>query len=601
LKKDTNRILTFLSSISLLLITYGLFELKGIPPEGYVASIYDQLPLRLYLILLFCYFSSCILVLSYRKTPAIIILLLIHFTVLIIPYMLGYVSIGRYGEFSYMGLAENNGFFDISGSSAISTLSPTGPLLVLPLDLISGLGAQTLYHFLPIFFSIQFIAGMFMLCRTYMLREKLVGLTLLSSFLLYFWRFQFSVFPYYLSFCMIPIYLFVLKKALSDKNRTMLISFLFMITLLPLAHPFIFVYIICFSLLLMFSGKILNRGRHLSKIFFDILVEDNVSNSNGRKVVFLSILTFTSGSILFCAKYASRFSQILPHDFSRHVGTLSVTGLTNVLEIESNLEFIHYFNLYYGKYYIPLIFIVINSIIVWQNRKRFCHHFIHTYPSFLVLYVGSFFIEWGFLLNPFNPYPAERFANLSFIIFAQIPLLAYSLYIIFLRKGNVLGFASVVLILCLLWTFGFFSCFSSPYTDGVSEGVSQNEVRGMQWLSRVKTTPDCVISYEDKNMGNAVLSGSTSNLKNSDLIPFETSSGFMSVPKYYSEDIIHLKNSSENEPFYFVVTTFSKDLSLNESRSETQTSVGNVFIPPESYPLRKIYDSLNIEIYEHAA
>lgn len=151
LQKGTNRILSLLTSISLLLLVYGLFVLEEIPVEGYAASIYDQLPLRLYLILLFCYIFSCILVLSCRNKKTIIILLLIHFTVLMIPYMLGYVSIGRCGEFSLMRLTER-GLFDHPGSSVISNLSPTGPLLVSALGLVSGLGRQTLSYFLPIFF-----------------------------------------------------------------------------------------------------------------------------------------------------------------------------------------------------------------------------------------------------------------------------------------------------------------------------------------------------------------------------------------------------------------------------------------------------------------
>ncbi|AKB30451.1 hypothetical protein MSSIT_3732 [Methanosarcina siciliae T4/M] len=600
MQKGTNQILSLLTSISLLLLVYGLFILEEIPVKGYAASIYDQLPLRLYLILLFCYISSIILVLSCRNKKTIIILLLIHSTVLMIPYMLGYVSIGRYGEFSLMGLAENRGLFDHPDSSVISNLSPTGPLLVSALDLVSGLGRQTLSYFLPILFSIMFITGMYMLCRTYISREKLVGVVLLSSFLLYFWHFQFSTFPYYLSFCMVPIYLFVLRKAILDENRKMLISFPFMIALLPLAHPFIFAYLICFSLLLIVINEILDEKRDITKIFgFNVPAKDAVFILQGKKVLFLFFLTLILGSVLFW-NYASRFSQTLPPDLSWHIQTLSVTSLTSMLGVESNLEFIHYFNLYYGKYYIPLIFIIINSVITWQNRKRFCHHYIHTYSYFLILYVVSFFLELVFLLNPFIHYPAERFVNLSFIIFAQIPLLAYSLYIIFLRKGHILGLASVILILGLLWTYGFFSCFSSPYTGGISEGVSQNEATGMQWLSSTKAVTGFPISEEGENIENKFISDSTGNLKDSDSFYAEISPGFVYIPGHYFESTAYLKNSSENDPWYFVVTTFSKELRKNKLEVETSDYVGNAIKLPERNSTCKIYDSLNIEIYAYS-
>src|SRR5690606_29379748 len=127
LPKTTNNILNLVTLISLLLLVYSLFILRGIQPEGYTANIYEQLPFNFYLTLLLCYLSACVLLLAYRKMSAVLILFLVHITVLITPYMLGYVSIGRGEEFSYIGLAEQSPLCDLS---SFSSLSPTGPLLV---------------------------------------------------------------------------------------------------------------------------------------------------------------------------------------------------------------------------------------------------------------------------------------------------------------------------------------------------------------------------------------------------------------------------------------------------------------------------------------
>src|SRR5450759_3010182 len=129
LSKITNNILNLVASMSLLLLVYSLFILKGIQPEGYTINIYEQLPFHFYLTLLFCYLFACALLLAYRKMSAVLILLLVHITVLIIPYMLGYVSVGRGDEFSYIGLVGD------SGLSGLSNLSPTGPLFVSALAL----------------------------------------------------------------------------------------------------------------------------------------------------------------------------------------------------------------------------------------------------------------------------------------------------------------------------------------------------------------------------------------------------------------------------------------------------------------------------------
>jgi hypothetical protein len=260
---------------------------------------------------------------------------------------------------------------------------------------------------------------------------------------------------------------------------------------------------------------------------------------------------------------------------------------------------VHLFNLYYGKYYIPLIFILINSVIVWQNRKRFCHHFVRRYPRFLALYIATFFLELAFLLNPFIPYPPDRFANLSFIIFAQIPLLGYSLYIIFLRKGYTLGLISALLVLCLLWTLGFFTCYSSPHTGGISEAISQNEVEGIQWLSGVKETHPYVM-YSADNEGNSILPEilNSNASREAQLSEFPQKSLYASI--FDSEDNTYIEKAAEKEPFYVVETTFSKALTRAQGPNESASAGRNTLKVQADHPVHKIYDSLNIEIYEHA-
>jgi len=597
LSKITNNILNLVTSISLLILVYSLFILREIQPEGYTVDIYEQLPFDFYLALLLCYLSACVLLLAYRKMSAVILLLLVHITVLVIPYMLGYVSIGRGEEFSYIGLAGHSSLCDLSG---FSNLSPTGPLLVSALALISGLKTSALSYFLPVFFSIIFITGMFLFYRIFMSREKLVSVAFLSSTILYFGHFQTSAASYYLTFCLLPLYLLVLRSALSDKNRAMSVCLLFMIPLIPLAHPFIFAYLVCFSLSLTFSSKMLKPG-FLRKILSLNSLSSGTTHFAGRKMPLFIFLSFTSGGFLLCTKYAPQLFGTFTSDFILRAKTLVTASLSTVPKTENGfLEFVHLLSLCYGKYYIPLILIMINSVIVWQNRKRFCHHFVRRYPRFLLLYIATFFMELAFLLNPFIPYPRDLFANLSFIIFAQIPLLGYSLYIVFLRKGYTLGLCSAVLVLCLLWTLGFFTCFSSPYTDGVSEAISQNEAQGIQWLSGVRETYPYVMSPTNPD-GSSILPEILGSDKNQTAELSESSQKPLYTSKNDFKDGVSVEKAAENEPFYVVETAFSEALSARAQGSD-ETSVstgGNILKAQTGYPVYKIYDSLNIKIYEH--
>lgn len=520
---------------------------------------------------------------------AVLILFLVHTIVLITPHMLGYVSIGRGDAFSYLGLAGQG-----CKLSGFSNLSPTGPLFVSALAQISGLETSALSYFLPVFFSIIFITGMFLFYRLFMSREKLVLTAFLSSLIPYFGHFQTSAIPYYLCFCLIPLYLLVLRNAISDKNRAMAVCLLFMIPLIPLAHPFIFAYLACFSLFLAFSSKILKPGFLHKTLSFNSFLS-NASHPAGRKMPMFVFLSITSIGFLICAKYILQFFNISSSNLILRAKTLVTVGFSTFPSNENGFfEFVHLLNLYYGKYYIPLIFILINSVIVWQNRKRFCHHFVRRYPRFLVLYIVTFFLELAFLLNPFISYPLDKFENLSFIIFAQIPLLGYSLYVIFLRKGYTLGLGSAVLVLCLLWTLGFFTCFSSPYTGGVSEAISENEAGGIQWLSGVSENYPYIMSCTDKD-GIITQSGiiSPAGLAKVSQNPLYAS-------KNDSKEGIYVEKAAEKEPFYIVGTTFAEAARAQKS-NETSVSKGekNSLKAQAVCPAHKIYDSLNIEIYEH--
>ena len=378
----------------------------------------------------------------------------------------------------------------------------------------------------------------------------------------------------------------------------MVVCLLFMITLLPLAHPFIFTYLVCFALLLTFAGKAMQSGLLKKIVSFKDLTQDSLSISSGRIVPLFIFLSFTSGSFLLCAKYASGFFDIFLPVLSWRIETLTSEGFATIPSMEPGIfEFMHLFNLYYGKYYIPLIFVVINTVIVWQNRKRFCHHFVRRYPRFLFLYIASFFLELGFLLNPFIPYPPDRFANLSFIIFAQIPLLGYSLYIVLLRKGYTTGLGATILVLGLLWTLGFFSCFSSPYAGGISEAIAQNEVEGIQWLVGAKASDPYVMSSGEK-VGYTYSGNSADSPGQYDAFP-ERSTISRSAPANRPEDVNSLTNYGTNGPFYLVVTTFS-EVNLEKSGPDMgYSSAGNSSETQDNKPLYKIYDSLNIKIYRH--
>ena len=98
-----NQIFTLLSILCLVLLSRNLFILRAILPVGYVVNIYSIFPLSFYLSLITCYFIATFLVLNGKKIIGTLILCLNHIEILIIPYMLGYYSMGRADDMSYIG------------------------------------------------------------------------------------------------------------------------------------------------------------------------------------------------------------------------------------------------------------------------------------------------------------------------------------------------------------------------------------------------------------------------------------------------------------------------------------------------------------------
>jgi hypothetical protein len=161
-------------------------------PLGYVVDIYSVLPFSLYGALILCYLISSIVLLSGQgivKKFGILLLILNHMVVLLIPYMLGYYSMGRYDDMSYIGE-----YLHISKFGSINNdwdIYPGSLVFGAVLSIISGLPANGAAFVMPVVFSFIFIGGLFLCCRFFLKDDMLVNIAILSSFILYLGSYNF--------------------------------------------------------------------------------------------------------------------------------------------------------------------------------------------------------------------------------------------------------------------------------------------------------------------------------------------------------------------------------------------------------------------------
>src|SRR5659263_285431 len=383
MKIKINQIFTLLAIVCFVLLTRNLFILRFVQPVGYVVDIYSMFPLSFYLAFMFCYLVATFLVLNGKKVLGTLILCINHFEILIIPYMLGYYSMGRADDMSYIGeylqIATSGHFadWDIYPASHIIGASISFVLITL---------------FIP--FTHPFIVF-----------------------------FLFAVFLFHM-----------LPTILSTSNLEVLrIPKIKVSSLLLLVIPFMGWFIYNNTLLGSFKSNYIS---YIKKITEPVFVE-------------------TTGK------------------------------LTKINFVVS--DYIQLISFFYGRYIIPTLLILASFIFIYLNKDIIKRKCLKNYPYLVVLSVVLFFVQIILLFTPIISHQPDRIMNLNFVVYAQVPLFACALYLLFLEKSQS---NSRILLVCgillLVWSLSLFGCFDSPNVYRTNVALTQNEVSGMNWFYKVK-------------------------------------------------------------------------------------------------------------------
>lgn len=594
----SNRKSYILTSVCLLFLVYDLWVLKTHQPVGYVINFYELLPLHFYLILFFAYFSSGVLLFGSRTKLAAFILIFLNIVVLLIPYMLGYFSIGRADDLSYLGY-----YVKIlkNGAISLSDIYPASALLGVSFSELAGFKATIVAFLLPIHFSFLFILGMLAFFKKFASNNVVFSVAVLSSFIYYFSHFHNSIAPHYFFFSMLPLYLLVIHSYTTKKNPAMAISLMGLFLVVPLGHPFIFTFLV-YGLGVLFFFKVLSESRYfksgfLGSSFASISLERLQSG-------ILVLFTAFFGWFLFNKKYLHMFSQIYVSFHNRLTEPVLMETASKLSRIEMGpFEFFRFFNLYYARYYLPFLFILLASFFLYMQRAKFEAAFSRRYFNFLLIYMGLFILEVFFFFNTMVSHQPDRLTNLNFVIFAQIPLFAYALYILFLKNSSKKGVVAVLLLLNLLWGLSFFSCFHSPYIYHTSDAITYNEVEGMGWFYERKVDYPVSMLFEQVNRFHDVFGESTNNPIDDSVrdpifhIPDHLGYDEWNVSQNRSFAQINLQRSRN---IYVVLTPVEEFLyQLVPGYRNVGRYTAEDFRRFRSDPtVSKVYESLNIEFYK---
>jgi hypothetical protein len=472
--KKTTQAFVLLALFCLFLLIRNLFLLKLVQPIGYIINIYPIFPLSFYLGFIFCYLVATILVLSGKKTLGTLILCINHFEILIIPYMLGYYSMGRADDMSYIGE-----YLQIvnSGHFAYWDIYPDSHIIGASISLISDLDAHLTSFIIPIIFSFIFIAGIYLFSRELFPNYCIQSLVLVSSFILYLGIYNFLNTPNALFFSFMPLYLCYFYKYISQHNNfSYSIILIIMSLMISFSHPFI-----VFFLLSVFMF-------HFVPMILPIPYIDVFRIPRARINNFL-LLVFAFTSWLF---YNEFFSNVFKANFIAFINKITQPVFVEATNSFDKIgfgffDYVQLLSLYYGRYLIPTFIIIASFVYLYYNKNILETKIFKNYLYLFSLYILFLFIQIMLLFNPIISHKLDRIANLNFVVYAQIPLFACSLYLLFLRhQKSISKIFLVSLILSLVWSLSLFGCFDSPNVYRPNAALAYNEVNGMKWFYEAK-------------------------------------------------------------------------------------------------------------------
>jgi len=264
MKVNKNQVLSLLSILCFVLLMRTALILYFVEPAGYVIDIYSMFPLSFYVGLILCYLIGSFLLLNRKKVIGTLVLSINHLEILLIPYMLGYYSMGRADDMSYIGE-----YLQIANSGHIAgwNIYPASHIIGAGISIISNIEPHLVSFIIPVVFSFMFTVGAYLFSRIFISTENLKALLIASSFILYLGTYNFLNVPNALFFAFMPLYLYVMYSYISeDSTRKIPFSIIFVLTtlLIPYTHPFVVFFVmmifLCHILFTSITTKKLDRS-----------------------------------------------------------------------------------------------------------------------------------------------------------------------------------------------------------------------------------------------------------------------------------------------------------------------------------------------------
>jgi hypothetical protein len=570
----------FLLTLGFLLIFNNIIILYFHHPQGYVADIYSVLPTSFFGASILCYLVSSFVLISDRgiaRKIGILLLILNHAVILLIPAMLGYYSMGRFDDVSYIGE-----YVHIIRTGAFSgwNIYPGSLILGATLSIISGLPANGAAFVMPFIFSFIFVGGLYLCCRFFLKKDKLVNIAALSSFILYLGPYNFLNVPHALFFAYMPLFIFILGGYIKRPNFATAVLVLTPTVLIPFMHPFIVLFVFALFLVLILFGRVLNW-----------FIQGDYWRATRP---FLILSTGFLSWFIYCNQLLGNFEVSYRHYRQRTTEPVLLETVDKLARINVDIfKMTKLLFMYYGRYMIPLAVIGVALILVYLKRDKFSQFLKNRTQFFLIFYIMFLVAEAVLFLNPMFSHQPDRMTNLNFMVYAQVPLFVLSLSALF-AKSKFFNRQIILLLLLLAGTWGLslFGTFDSPHIFRANVALTCNEVEGMEWYYEVRDSENIIVPWSQIGRFHDLFNTGESDKR----IPIPDHFGYDSSHRSFAD--IHLNKVQQS---YVILLTYD-ELLYQEVPGYMEVGRYNAgdyarFRNDQSVSA-KLYDNLNIEIYD---
>lgn len=573
-----NNLYKIAAIICAILLIYNFIILYSFTPKGYTFDIYSNFPSTLYISLIICFYLSSLLLLWDKKIIGILFFIIIQLEILLIPFLSGYYSMGRGDDMSYIGE-----YLQIAYTGFISLwdIYPATHIIGAITTILCNWNVNLTAFLLPIIFSFLFILGTIVFSKEIIKDKWIFSLVIISGFILYLGPYNFFNVPHAFYFSFIPIFLIILYKYIKTYSIEFGLLLSILILMIPFSHPFIVFFIALIIIFHMFpfsSNKYFNLG----------------------KLKFQSLILLLTGFFIWFV-YNNKFMSSFQKNFNAFMSKITPSTLFETTEKLERIhlsipELVKLILLYYGRYVIPTIVILISFIILIKNKEKSKGYFKGDYLYLVILYIFLFIVQTILLINPILTHQPDRLTNLNFIVFAQIPLFALSLSIIFNQKLITKNrLFSVVLLLSIIWSCSLLGCFDSPNVFRASTDLTYNEVQGVDTFFKIKDEGTLVgIPLSQINRFHDLFGQKDQNIDS--VYYFPDHFGYTNKTENFSQ--INIKNE---QPMYIILLTIDEFLyqEISSYKSVGRYNANDFIRFRAEKSMNKFYDSTNIEIYSY--